>query len=446
MIFKAHNYQDYSKDFILSHKKCGLFLDMGLGKTVTSLTAIDLLFNDYFEIDKVLVIAPKAVSENTWSAELDKWEHLKNLTVSVIKGTAKQRVAALEKRADIYTISRDNITWLVDYLKGNWKFDTLIIDELSSFKNHSSKRFKKLKTVTPLFKRVIGLTGTPSPNSYLDLWSQIYLLDRGERLGKTITEYRRKYFDAFSRGMYTEYKLKDGAKEKIDKLLSDICVSMKAKDYLKDLKDPIFIDIPAVLDPKEMKLYKDMAKEAIAKLDDENLVVALSAAVVTNKLLQMANGAVYDENRNTHIIHDKKLETLSEIVESAGEEPVLVFYNFQSDLDRIQDRFPNAVKFDSSKIDDWNKGKIKMLLLHPASAGHGLNLQEGGSIIVWFGLNWSLELYLQANARLARQGQKNAVRVYRIIAKNTVDERVLETLNGKKMRQDELLARLKAEL
>ena len=445
MIYNAHNYQEYSKNFIIKNKKCGLFLDMGLGKTVTSLTAVDALLHDYIDIDRVLVIAPKTVAEYTWSSELEKWDHLKSITVSVIKGTPKQRIEALGKKADIYTISRDNIAWLVDYLKNDWKFDTLIIDELSSFKNHSSKRFKKLKTMTPFFKRVIGLTGTPSPNSYLDLWSQIYLLDRGERLGKNITEYRRKYFDAYSRGAYVEYKLKDGAKEKIDNLLMDLCVSMKAKDYLKDLKDPVYIDAPAVLDDNEMTIYKEMAKEAIANLDDESTVVALSAAVVTNKLLQMANGTVYDDDKNTHILHNRKLDVLSEIVDSAGDESVLVFYNFQSDLDRIQKKFPQAVKFDGSKIDDWNKGKIKILLLHPASAGHGLNLQAGGSIIVWFGLNWSLELYLQANARLVRQGQKNDVRIYRIISKNTIDERVLETLKGKRIRQEDLLNRLKAD-
>ena len=450
-MFKLHNYQEYAKDFILENKKCGLFLDMGLGKTVTSLTAIDILMNDYLDIGKVLVIAPKNVAENTWTDEVQKWEHLRGLKVTCISGTAVKRRKALDEEADIYTVSRDNVVWLVDELKKDWKFDTLIIDELSSFKNPSSKRFKKLKTVTPFFDRVIGLTGTPAPNSYMDLWSQIYLLDRGERLGKNITAFRRQFFNAYSRGMYVEYELKEGAKEKIDDLISDICVSMKAKEYLKDLKEPIIIDYKVKLDSKEFKLYRDMAKEAVADVTENDKVVALSAAVVTNKLLQMANGTVYGEDKKTFKIHERKLEALDDILEQAQNENILVFYNFQSDLENILSKFPEAKKFEGGEdsgedIRNWNSGKIKMLLLHPASAGHGLNLQQGGSIIVWYGLTWSLELYLQANARLVRQGQKEVVKIYRLISNHTVDERVIETLNGKKYKQDELLEKLKADL
>lgn len=446
-MFKLHNYQEYAKDFILENKKCGLFLDMGLGKTVTSLTAIDILMNDYLDIGKVLVIAPKNVAENTWTDEVQKWEHLRGLKVTCISGTAVKRRKALDEEADIYTVSRDNIVWLVDELKKDWKFDTLIIDELSSFKNPSSKRFKKLKTVTPFFDRVIGLTGTPAPNSYMDLWSQIYLLDRGERLGKNITAFRRQFFNAYSRGMYVEYELKEGAKEKIDDLISDICVSMKAKEYLKDLKESIIIDYKVKLDNKEFKIYRDMAKEAVAEVTENDKVVALSAAVVTNKLLQMANGTVYGEDKKPFKIHERKLEALDDILEQAQNENILVFYNFQSDLENILSRFPEAKKFEGGEdIRNWNSGKIKMLLLHPASAGHGLNLQQGGSIIVWYGLTWSLELYLQANARLVRQGQKEVVRIYRLISEKTVDERVIETLNGKKYKQDELLEKLKADL
>lgn len=446
-MFKLHNYQEYAKDFILENKKCGLFLDMGLGKTVTSLTAIDILMNDYLDIGKVLVIAPKNVAENTWTDEVQKWEHLRGLKVTCISGTAVKRRKALDEEADIYTVSRDNVVWLVDELKKDWKFDTLIIDELSSFKNPSSKRFKKLKTVTPFFDRVIGLTGTPAPNSYMDLWSQIYLLDRGERLGKNITAFRRQFFNAYSRGMYVEYELKEGAKEKIDDLISDICVSMKSKDYLKDLKEPIIIDYKVKLDNKEFKLYRDMAKEAVAEVTENDKVVALSAAVVTNKLLQMANGTVYGEDKKPFKIHERKLETLDDILEQAQNENILVFYNFQSDLENILLKFPEAKKFEGREdIRNWNNGKIRMLLLHPASAGHGLNLQQGGSIIVWYGLTWSLELYLQANARLVRQGQKEVVRIYRLISEKTVDERVIETLNGKKYKQDELLEKLKADL
>lgn len=446
-MFNLHSYQEYAKDFIVKNKKCGLFLDMGLGKTVTSLTAIDILMNDYLDIGKVLVIAPKNVAENTWTDEVQKWEHLRGLKVKCISGTAVKRRKALDEEADIYTISRDNVVWLVDELKKDWKFDTLIIDELSSFKNPSSKRFKKLKTVTPFFDRVIGLTGTPAPNSYMDLWSQIYLLDRGERLGKNITAFRRQFFNAYSRGMYVEYELKEGAKEKIDDLISDICVSMKSKDYLKDLKEPIIIDYKVKLDNKEFKLYQNMAKEAVAEVTEKDKVVALSAAVVTNKLLQMANGTVYGDDKKPFKIHERKLESLEDILEQAQNENILVFYNFQSDLENILSKFPEAKKFEGSEdIRNWNSGKIKMLLLHPASAGHGLNLQQGGSIIVWYGLTWSLELYLQANARLVRQGQKEVVRIYRLVTEHTVDERVIETLNGKKYKQDELLEKLKADL
>lgn len=446
MLFKAHDYQKVAKDWILEHEKCGIFLDMGLGKTVTTLTAVDLLANDYLEVDKTLVIAPKRVAETTWPTEKDKWDHLEGLNVSKIIGTPKQREEALEVDADIYVITRDNIVWLVDYLGKDWDFDTLVIDELSSFKNPSSKRFKKLKTVTPYFKRVIGLTGTPAPNSYLDLWSQIYLLDRGERLGKNITAYRREFFDAFNRGMYTEYKLKPGAKERIDNLISDICISMKAKDCLKDFKDPIIVDRYTELNSSEMKKYREMANDAITEFENSE-IVALSAATVTNKLLQMANGAVYDENKNVHKLHDRKLDALEELVEEAQGENILVFYSFVSDYERIMTKFPDAVKLEGpSEIEDWNSGKIKMLLAHPASAGHGLNLQDGGSLIVWFGLNWSLELYQQANARLHRQGQKDLVRIYRILAKDTVDEKVVQVLNGKHITQEELLRRLKHDI
>lgn len=446
MKFTPHDYQRLARDWIIEKPKCGLFLDMGLGKTVTSLTAVEILINDYFDVGKALVIAPKRVAEETWPTESEKWDHLKNLKVSPIVGTLKQRKKALEKEADIYVISRDNIIWLIDLLKDNWDFDTLIIDELSSFKNHASKRFKKLKTVTPFFKRVIGLTGTPAPNSYLDLWSQIYLLDRGERLGKNITAYRRHFFDSFNHGIYNDYRLKKGAKEEIDKLISDICISMKAKDYLKDLKDPVLVDIKAKLNPNEMKEYKVMAKDAVMEFGDTQ-IAALNAAAVTNKLLQLANGAIYDELQNFHLVHNRKLDILDELVEEAQGENMLIFYNFKSDYERIKERYPDAVKLDTDKdIKKWNEGKIKMLLAHPAGAGHGLNLQDGGSIIVWFGLTWSLELYQQANARLQRQGQKNVVRIYRILAENTVDEKVAEVLSGKNIRQEELLQSLKASI
>ena len=443
--FLPHDYQKVAIDFALQNQSSGLFLDMGLGKTVITLTVIEELKNNYLEELKVLVIAPKRVAEDTWTTEYEKWDHLKNLKVVKVIGNSKQRKAALEKEADIYIITRDNIAWLVDFLGKDWDFNTVIIDELSSFKNHQSKRFKALRKVRPFINRIIGLTGTPAPNGYEDLWSQIYLLDRGERLGKTISEYRRKYFNTLYRHGYNEYELKEGAKEQIDGILKDLCISMKAKDYLK-LKEPLYINRIAKLDEKEYKLYKDMERDAVLELEDEN-ITALSAAAVSNKLLQLANGAVYTNEKEIIHIHDKKLEVLEELIEEAKGEPVLVFYNFKHDKERILERFKDTRVLDTDQdIKDWNNKKIKVLLAHPASAGHGLNLQEGGSIIIWFGLTWSLELYQQANARLNRQGQKETVRIYHIIAEKTIDERVLEVLKGKNTRQEELLRKLKAEL
>lgn len=443
--FLPHDYQKVAIDFALQNQSSGLFLDMGLGKTVITLTVIEELKNNYLEDLKVLVIAPKRVAEDTWTTEYEKWDHLKNLKVVKVIGNSKQRKAALEKEADIYIITRDNIAWLVDFLGKDWDFNTVIIDELSSFKNHQSKRFKALRKVRPFINRIIGLTGTPAPNGYEDLWSQIYLLDRGERLGKTISEYRRKYFNTLYRHGYNEYELKEGAKEQIDGILKDLCISMKAKDYLK-LKEPLYINRIAKLDEKEYKLYKDMERDAVLELEDEN-ITALSAAAVSNKLLQLANGAIYTNEKEIIHIHDKKLEVLEELIEEAKGEPVLVFYNFKHDKERILERFKDTRVLDTDQdIKDWNNKKIKVLLAHPASAGHGLNLQEGGSIIIWFGLTWSLELYQQANARLNRQGQKETVRIYHIIAEKTIDERVLEVLKGKNTRQEELLRKLKAEL
>ena len=393
-----------------------------------------------------MVIAPKRVAEDTWTTEHEKWDHLKDLKVIKIMGTPKQREKALTEEGDIYIITRDNVAWLVDLLGRKWDFDTVVIDELSSFKSNQSKRFKSLRKVRPLIKRVIGLTGTPAPNGYMDLWAQIYLLDRGERLGKTITEFRRRFFNTLYRHGYNEYELKEGAKEEIDEAIKDLCISMKAKDYLK-MEEPIYINRVAKLNKKEYKLYKDMERDAVLELGDED-ITALSAAAVSNKLLQLSNGAVYTDERKVIEIHNKKLEVLEELIEEAKGEPVLVFYNFQHDKDRIIEKFKKDVRvLDTEKdIKDWNNKKIKILLAHPAGAGHGLNLQEGGSIIIWFGLNWSLELYQQANARLNRQGQKETVRIYHIIAEKTIDERVLEVLKGKNTRQEELLRQLKAEL
>ena len=443
--FVPHQYQQYAIDFLLQHEQAGLFLDMGLGKTVITLTALKQL-KKKGEIDKTLVVAPKIVAENVWKQEPKKWEHLQDLSFSYILGSPKQREKALKTEADIYVITRDNVAWMVDLLKGNWIFDTLVLDELSSFKNHQSKRFKKLREIRPYVKRVIGLTGTPIPNGYMDLWSEMYLLDIGKRLGKYITEYRRNYFYALNRWSFIEYKLMPGADKIIDQKISDICLSMKAKDYL-NLKEPQVIDVTVELSPKEMKAYKEMEREAVLSIDEE-VITATSAGIVVNKLLQLANGAIYTRDQKDYkIIHNRKLEALEELVEQAAGENVIVYYTYQHDKERILANFPEARLLKTEKdVEDWNAGKIKMLVAHPASAGHGLNLQDGGSIAIWFGLNWSLELYQQANARLHRQGQKNTVRIYRIIAENTVDNRVLKVLNGKNMRQEELLEQLRAEV
>lgn len=445
MEFVAHEYQEVAKDFILDNTAAGLFLDMGLGKTVTTLTAIEELKNNYLEDNKVLVIAPKRVAEDTWTTEYEKWDHLSNLNVVKILGTPKERKKALEEIGDIYIITRDNVVWLVDQLGKKWDFNVVVIDELSSFKSNTSKRFKALKKVRPFMDRVIGLTGTPAPNGYQDLWAQVYLLDKGDRLGKTLTEFRRRYFNTLYRHGYNEYELKEGAESEIDEALKDLCISMKAKDYL-DLEEPLYINRIAKLDKKEQKLYKKMERDAVLEIGEED-ITALNAAAVTNKLLQLANGAIYTDERDIIQIHNKKLDILDELVEESKNEPLLVFYNYQHDRDRILDKFKEAIVLEGEKeIKDWNNRKIKMLLAHPAGAGHGLNLQSGGSIIVWFGLNWSLELYQQANARLARQGQKEKVRIYHIITEGTTDERVLEVLNGKNIKQEELLRKLKASI
>jgi SNF2 family DNA or RNA helicase len=445
--YVPHDYQDVAKQWILDHPAAGLFLDMGLGKTVTTLTAIEELKNDYLDIQKVLVIAPKRVAEDTWPDEHQKWDHLKDrLKIVKIMGKPNERLNALKQTGDVYIITRDNVAWLVETLRRNWDFDTVVIDELSSFKSNRRQRFKKLKLVRPFIKRIIGLTGTPAPNSYMDLWSQIYLLDRGERLGKTITEYRWNYFDTLPRPGYNEYRLKPGAKEQIDRLISDICISMKARDYLNQ-EEPLYIDRIVKLSDKEYKLYKTMERDAVLEFGEDDYITALSAATVTNKLLQLANGAIYDEAKNYRVIHDKKLDALEELIEEAGEESVLVYYSYISDKERILQKFKDARVLETEKdIKDWNAGKTKLMIAHPASAGHGLNLQDGGSIIIWFGLPWSLELYLQANARLWRQGQKQTVRIYHLLSKGTMDDKVLQVLKGKNIRQEELLANLKAEI
>ncbi|KAI3349049.1 SNF2-related protein [Clostridium botulinum] len=448
MNFKPWNYQQYAINHILDHQASGLFLDMGMGKTVSSLTAIDSL-SFLGDTGKVLVIAPKRVAEDTWSTEIEKWDHLKNLRISTILGTPNQRIEAVEGDADIYVTNRENVVWLVDNYFKSWKWDTCIIDELSSFKSSKAKRFRALKKVRPYFKRIIGLTGTPAPNSLIDLWPQVYLLDGGKRLGKTITEYRDRYFipDKTNGYVVYSYKLKDGAEEAIYNKISDICISMKAKDYLdlpERIDNKIYIDLPK----KVKDQYKELEKELIIQLDNED-VTATNSAVLTGKLLQMCNGAVYSEDKEIVEVHDEKLNALMDIIEAANGKPVLIFYSFKHDLMRIQE-FLNKNKLKGQElagpedIKKWNNGQIPILLLHPASAGHGLNLQYGGNIVIWFGLTWSLELYQQANARLHRQGQKETVIIHHIIARDTVDEDVMKALTNKEVNQNVLLEAVKA--
>lgn len=449
LLFKPWKYQQYAINHILDNPASGLFLDMGLGKTVTTLTAIDdlVLFG---EINKVLVIAPKRVAEDTWSTEIDKWDHL-NLKISKIIGTVQQRRAAVFKDADIYIISRDNVKWLVDNYVDGWKWDMCVIDELSSFKNSKSQRFRALRKVRGYFKRIVGLTGTPAPNSLIDLWPQMYLLDGGKRLGRTITGYKQQYFSPGQSNGYVVYKwnLKEGSEETIKNKISDICISMKAEDYL-NMPDRIDNRIEIELPKKALDYYKKLEKDYVMDLG-ENEITAANAATLTGKLLQMANGAVYNEEGIYTELHNEKIEKLLEIMDTANK-PVLVFYNFKSDRERIERALAkNGIKnyqgLDSSDdIKKWNEGKIQVALLHPASAGHGLNLQYGGNIIIWFGLTWSLELYQQANARLFRQGQKETVIIHHLVAKGTVDEDVIKALENKDINQEKLLRAVKARL
>lgn len=449
MEYKPYAYQQKAIQHILDHPAAGLFLDMGLGKTVCTLTAIDQLMYERFEVGKVLVIATLRVARDTWTQEQKKWDHLKDLRISQILGTKEERLAGLKKDADIYVINRENVVWLTETLNGKWPFDMIVIDELSSFKSTRAKRFRALRKVRPLASRVVGLTGTPASNGYMDLWPEIYLLDRGERLGKTISGYREQYFRPGRRNGYLVYDwdLRKGADKKIMKRIEDICISMKSEDYL-ELPEMLIRDVRVTLPEKSMELYQKMEREQVLQLDGEE-VSAFQAATVMGKLLQMANGAVYDDAGEPKKIHDEKLTALLDILEAAQGQPVLCFYSYRHDLDRIRKACkayePRTLET-SQDIEDWNNGKIRLLLAHPASAGHGLNLQAGGHIIVWFGLPWSLELYQQANARLHRQGQTERVIVHRIIASGTVDEIVKKKLEKKGMTQEELLRALRARV
>lgn len=445
MKYNPHNYQSFAAEFILEHPVCCLMLDMGLGKTVVTLSALWELALDYFDIGKVLVIAPKRVATDTWPRELSKWEHLTGLTASLVVGNREQREKALNCPAFLYIINRENVSWLVENFR--WDFDTVVIDELSSFKSNRTERFKAMKKVRPLVHRVIGLTGTPAPNSLLDLWPEMYLLDMGQRLGRFITGYRERFFtpDKRNREIVYSYKPREGAEDAIYSLISDICISMKAVDYL-DMPERIDNRIEVEMSAKEKKIYDDFCRDMMVRIGDEELD-AINAGVLSGKLLQMANGAVYGDDHKVLPIHSRKLDALEDLVEAANGKPLLVAYWYKHDLARIRERFPEARCIDTSKdISDWNAGKVPLALIHPASAGHGLNLQEGGCTIVWYGLTWSLELYQQLNARLWRQGQKHTVVIHHIITKGTHDEDVMKALENKDMRQSNLIAAVRARI
>lgn len=445
MKYKPHNYQQFATDFILNQSICCLMLDMGLGKTVITLTALWQLALDSFDVSRVLVIAPKRVAEDTWPKELAKWEHLTGLTSSLVLGSAAERKAALQKKAFLYIINRENVAWLVK--NHYWDFDMVVIDELSSFKSNKAERFKAMKKVRPMVTRIVGLTGTPAPNTLLDLWPQMYLMDMGQRLGRFIGGFRDRFFlpDKRNREIIYSYKPREGAEDAIYALISDICISMKAADYL-DMPERIDNRIEVSMSPKERKLYDDFQKDMVLSIGDEELDAA-NAAALSNKLLQMANGAVYGEDKTVIPIHDRKLDALEDLVEAANGKPLLVAYWYKHDLQRIKARFKNVRCIDTAKdIDDWNVGQIPLALIHPASAGHGLNLQDGGCTIVWFGLTWSLELYQQLNARLWRQGQKHTVVIHHIITKGTHDEDVMRALENKDTRQSALIEAVRARI
>lgn len=445
MKFMPHDYQKYAIEYIKSHPITALFLDMGLGKTVTTLTAIRDLMYDAFEVKRVLVIAPLRVARDTWPDELRKWDHLKELTCSVVVGTVAERRRALQQDADIYIVNRENLAWL--YENSRLDFDMVVLDELSSFKNHQSKRFRAMKALRPKVKRIVGLTGTPSGNGLMDLWAEFRILDMGERLGRYISQYRNLYFKPDKRnGMVVySYKPLPGAEEAIYHQISDITVSMKATDYL-EMPELVSVAKEVRLSETEKKRYDELKKSLVLELPGGE-VTSANAASLTMKLSQMANGAIYTDGKDVAAIHDRKLDALDDLVESANGKPVLVAYWFKHDKDRIRERMKARELRGPQDFADWNAGKIPVALIHPASAGHGLNLQQGGSILIWFGLTWSLELYQQTNARLWRQGQADeTVIIQHIVAKDTIDERILNVLKHKDGTQAALIEAVKADL
>lgn len=444
--FIPHKYQQYCIDRIIDEYRLGVFLDMGLGKTVIVLTAVDYLFT-LGMVDKVLIVAPKEVAKNTWSREKWKWEHTQALNMGICLGSAPKRMEVADAMYDITVINRENVPWLEEYWGDHWPYDMVVIDEFTSFKNRDSKRFKALKKVLPKIKRLVGLTGTPAPKGLEDLWAQVYLLDEGERLGKFITHYRANYFTQDAWNTFV-YKPKPGAKEQIMEKISDICISMKAEDYI-DMPETIYNTIPVSLNARERKLYRELEKDYITNVNLEEITVA-GAAALSNKLLQLCNGAVYNDEGEAIEVHKAKIEALKNLIDSANGQSILVFVSFVSDYDRIRNELPKSLVVKTVKdegfLDDWNAGRVDIALAHPASTAYGLNMQEGGHITVWFGMQWSLELYTQANARLRRQGQTETVIINHLVVEDSIDEKVMQALESKNITQESIIAAIKARI
>lgn len=446
MKYKAHKYQEYATEFILTHPIAAVFLDMGLGKTAITLTALYDLMLDSFEIKKTLVIAPLRVCTNVWPMEIEKWDHLEGLSYSLAIGTAKERKAALQRKAFVYIINRENVQWLVEESSIPFDFDMIVIDELSSFKSRTSKRFKALLKVRPKARRIVGLTGTPASNGLMDLWAEFRVLDLGERLGRYITAYRQRFFDPDKRNQTTifSYKPKAGAEESIYQLISDITISMQSKDHLK-LPALVENEVKVYLSEEEREIYKTLKEEMVLELKGEE-IDAINAAVLSGKLLQIANGMIYSEDGNSVQVHDRKLDALEDLIEAANGKPVLIAYWFKHDKTRIKKRTGARELKTTLDIKDWNEGNIPVALIHPQSAGHGLNLQAGGSTLIWFSLIWSLELYLQTNARIYRQGQDETVVIHHLIAEDSIDEYVRAALLKKDNIQSSLIEAVKVSL
>lgn len=447
MNYQPHEYQQYATDFIIKNPTAAVFLEMGLGKSVIALTAILELCLERFEISRVLVIAPLRVARDTWPAEIQKWDHLKDLTYSVAVGTANERRAALRQKTFVHIINRENVQWLIEDSGIPWQYDMVVIDELSSFKSHQSKRFKSLMKARPGVRRMVGLTGTPSSNGLMDLWSEFRVLDMGKRLGRFITHYREQFFEPDRcNGMQVfSYKPRAGAEREIYRRIGDITISMRSADYLK-MPECVMNTVPVKLDSTEYEVYEEMESKMVTELDGVE-IDAVNAAALTGKLCQLANGAIYTPDGNTVFFHERKLDALEDLIEGANGKPVLVAYWYKHDLARIQERFKVRELKSSKDITDWNAGKIPVAVIHPASAGHGLNLQAGGSTLIWFGLTWSLELYQQTNARLWRQGQQaETVVIHHIITRGTVDEDVMQSLSEKDRSQAGLMRAVRARV